>query len=186
MPCTRRTASRDYKWKINSPSPVTAVVMRRNMIHRLHLKIFADYYQFYVWDPIASGQTAPDDWNEQDVKNRAKVTEHVFVVSPIRNLEVPFSLEIYQADPKFHLNEWDHVVEASVNISSGRIEVHECTGGSHAELSIEPGIYGVRALYKGLSTITEDGLDGKDSYKLTMWKDGIQDFRIVKSFDKNA
>ena len=28
MPCTRRTASRFYKWKINSPSPVTATVMR--------------------------------------------------------------------------------------------------------------------------------------------------------------
>lgn len=28
MPCTRRTASRVYKWKINSPSPVTAAVIR--------------------------------------------------------------------------------------------------------------------------------------------------------------
>ncbi|TWT72670.1 hypothetical protein Pan14r_49900 [Crateriforma conspicua] len=28
MPCTRRTASRVYKWKTNSPSPVTADVIR--------------------------------------------------------------------------------------------------------------------------------------------------------------
>lgn len=31
MPCTRRTASRVYKWKLNSPSPVTAgVIVLRN------------------------------------------------------------------------------------------------------------------------------------------------------------
>ena len=30
MPCTRRTASRVYKWKINLPSPVTAAVLPLN------------------------------------------------------------------------------------------------------------------------------------------------------------
>ncbi len=156
------------------------------MIHRVHLQIFADYRQFYIWDPEASGQMAPEDWTDGDVQARAKVTDHVFVVCPLRNMEIPFTLEIHEAEPRFHMAEWNHIVEASIEIPSGRIEVHECTGGSHAELSVELGTYRVRALYKGLGTITEDGLDGNDSYTLTMWRDVPQNFRVLKSYEEVA
>ncbi len=156
------------------------------MIHRLHFRVFADYHQFYIWDPQASDQGAPEDWSEDDVRDRAKVTEHVFVVSPIRNMEVPFTLEVHETEPSFHMEEWDHIVEASIDVPSGRVEVHECTGGSHGEVSVAPGIYCIRALYKGLRTISDDGLDGNDSYLVTMWRDGDRDFRVLKQYNEEA
>lgn len=154
--------------------------MRVKMIHRIKLKIFADYNQFYIWDPKASGKVAPEDWTDQDVKNRAKVTDHVFVLSPARNAVVPFTLEIHTSEPKFSKSEWDHIVEASIKIPSGRLEVHECTGGSHAEISLEPGTYGIRAHYQALDSISEDGLEGKDFYFAALWKDRIRPFRLIK------
>ncbi|MES2709279.1 MAG: hypothetical protein V4726_21965 [Verrucomicrobiota bacterium] len=156
------------------------------MMHRLHFRIFADYHQFYIWDPEASGQLAPEDWTEDDVQARAKATEHVFVVSPIRNMEVPFTLEVHETEPLYQTAEWDHIIEASMNVCSGRVEVHECTGGSHGEVAVAPGIYGVRALYKGLSTLSDDGLDGDDSYLVTLWPDRNREFRMLKQYNEDA
>lgn len=125
------------------------------MIHRINLRVYADYYQFYIWDPEASNQIAPEDWTDEDVKNRAKFTDHVFVLSPVRNAEVPFTIEIHESEPSFDIDEWDHIVEACLKIPSGRLEVHECTGGSHAEISLLPGTYRIRAHYKALDSISE-------------------------------
>jgi len=156
------------------------------MRHRVHLQIFADYHQFYIWDPVASEQHAPEDWSDDDVEARAKVTDHVFVLCPARNTTVPLTLEIHDGEPDFQMAEWDHIVEASIEIPSGRIEVHECTGGSHADLSVEPGTYRVRAHYKSLDSITEDQLDGKDSYMVALWAGDNTPFRVVKPHPKTA
>ena len=156
------------------------------MIHRLNFSIFADYNQFYVWDPKASEQLAPVDWTDDDVRVRAKVADHVFVVAPIRNMTVPFTLEVHETEPRFHVAEWDHIVEASIEVPSGRIEVHECTGGSHGEVSVAPGTYGVRALYKGLGTISGDGLEGDDFYLVTIWPDHTKVLRVVKEYNDDA
>lgn len=151
------------------------------MEQSVSLKVFADYNQFYIWDREASDQMAPEDWTDEDVEARAKATPHVFVLSPVRNVEVPFVLEIHDSEPQFMSAEWDHIVEASIEIPSGQLEVHECTGGSLCEFRIDPGTYRVRALYKNLDSLSDDGLEGNDSYKATLWKAGKQEFRVLKA-----
>ena len=99
---------------------------------------------------------------------------------------MPFTLEIHDGDPGFQMAEWDHIVEASIRIPSGRVEVHECTGGSHANLSVEFGTYRIRAHYKSLDSIAEDQLDGKDSYMVSLWLGDETPFRVVKSHPKTA
>ena len=156
------------------------------MRHRVHLEVSADYHQFYVWDPVASEQKAPEDWSDEDVQVRAKVTDHVFVLCPARNTTVPFTLEIHESEPEFQAAEWDHIVHASIKVPSGRVEVHECTGGSHAELSVAPGIFRLRALYKALDSITEDQLGGRDSYVIALWPGEYTPLRVLKSHSKDA
>ena len=156
------------------------------MIHRIHLRILADYHQFYVWDPQASERMAPDTWSDENMADRMNATDHVFVVSPIRNMEVPFTLEVHERNPTFHMAEWNHIVEAPIDVPSGKIEVHECTGGPHAKISVEPGKYQIRALYKGLDTISEDQTKGKDSYLLTIWRDDSAKFKVLKRYSQKA
>ena len=124
---------------------------------------------------------APEDWNDDDVRARAKVTEHVFVVCPVRNMDVPVTLEIHDSEPPLNTAEWDHVVLASIRVPSGKLEVHECTGSSQAVLSVEPGTYRIRAHYKGLESLSENGLKGCDAYKIVVWRDIATPLTVIKN-----
>ncbi|HEV2691624.1 MAG TPA: hypothetical protein VG347_01880 [Verrucomicrobiae bacterium] len=152
-----------------------------NPCHRCRLTIFADYHQFYVLDPKKSGQHAPEDWSNQDVTNRAKIARGVVVICPIRDMAVPVEVSIWDSEPQVIFGAWQHVIEAPL-ATEGSIEIHECTGGSLACFSVDPGDYTVRGLYRGLDTLSEDGLEGKDFYEIQIWRSPCPDLRVVKQW----
>lgn len=153
-----------------------------NPRHRCRLSIFADYHQFYVWDPEASRRQAPEQWTDQDVADRAKVVPGVVVVCPVRNMEVPVEVGIWDSEPQVVFSAWQHVVEAPLS-TTGLIEIHECTGGSQACFTVGPGDYTVRALYRGLDTLSEDALEGKDFYEIQIWRSPCTSFRVLRRWD---
>ena len=130
--------------------------------------IFADYHQFFLWDHRVSPD-APTDYTEEDTTRRIKAAPFVVVIQPERNMDVPVEIEVTNAPPDLDLDAWDHVAEASLDVPSGRLELHECTGGSIDVLPVSAGTYRVRAYYGGLGTLSEDGLDGVDHYRIVLW-----------------
>ncbi|MEO1221811.1 MAG: hypothetical protein AAFY42_10745, partial [Pseudomonadota bacterium] len=68
-------------------------------------KIFADYFQFYLWDHGAQPD-APTDYLEIDNKNRLKVEENIIVVLPERNMTVPVSIALSDVEPALDLAHW--------------------------------------------------------------------------------
>jgi hypothetical protein len=151
-------------------------------LSRVSLKIFADYNQFYIWDADLADVCAPTDYTEVDVANRLKTGPGVVVVNPVRNMSVPVEIEIFDSDPDFHFNEWQHIGEAPLVITAGRIEVQECTGDSVAILPAPSAHCCVRALFNGLDTLSDDGLDGKDFYRIQIFPANIQTLRIIKKW----
>jgi len=145
------------------------------------LEIFADYRQFYVWD-AGAGPSAPIDYTDEDLRNRIKVGPNVVVIQPIRNMTVPVELEVCSSDPGVDLSRWDHVVECSLDVPTGALQVHECTGGPVLDLSVTPGTYCVRAHFGGLGLLAEDGLRGADHYRVSLWRQDIAPFRILKQW----
>jgi hypothetical protein len=154
----------------------------KNPRYRCRLAIFADYHQFYVWDPETSGRQAPEQWSERDVANRVKVIPGVVVVCPVRQMTVPVEVGIWDSEPQVVFNAWQHVAEAPLS-TRGQIEIHECTGGSHACFAVEPCDYTVRVLFRGLDTLSEDQLDGKDFYEIQIWKARCAGLRIIRRWD---
>jgi len=150
--------------------------------HRCRLAAFADYHQFYVWDPDGGRQQAPEHWSDQDVADRAKAVPGVVVICPIRNMTVAVEVGIWDSEPQVVFNAWQHAIEAPLN-TSGRIEIHECTGGPQACFTAEPGDYTVRALYRGLDTLSEDGLEGKDFYEIQIWKSRCASLRVIRRWE---
>ena len=65
------------------------------MLHRVQTTVFADYFQFYLWD-VRADPRAPEEWNDQDVSNRLKTALNVVVVCPVRNMVVPVTLELHE------------------------------------------------------------------------------------------
>jgi len=143
--------------------------------------IFADYHQFYLWDHEQS-PTPPIDYTDLDIDRRIKAAPFVVVIQPERNMEVRVTLEIRDAPPEDPLSEWDHVAEASLALPSGRMEIHECTGGSVDIVPIPPGTYRVRAYCGGFDTLSEDRMDGDDHYRIVLWPAAPADVRVIKQY----
>lgn len=151
---------------------------------RLHSKtfeVFADYHQFYLWDRGMTDR-APENYTEEDVRNRMKTGPHVVVIQPARNGTVPVAVEVHDADPGFALAEWDHIAEASLHLPTGQFQVHECTGGPVAEFEVEPGWYRVRSLGGGFATIDESGTAGGDHYRAVLWPAPPSELRVIKQW----
>lgn len=89
-------------------------------------------------------------------------------------------MEVDNSEPPYDPDEWDHIAEASLHLPTGRLQVHECTGGAVADFRVEPGWYRVRTFHGGFDTIDEWGIEGHDHYLAVLWPEPYSDLRIVK------
>jgi hypothetical protein len=149
-------------------------------VHRFDL--FADYNQFYVWDAGANPD-APTDYTDDDVRRRVKAAPHVVVIQPMRNMTVPVELEVCAVDPGYEASRWDHIAECSLFLPTGKLQVHECTGGAVLDLAVPPGSYRLRAHFGGLGLLSEDGLEGEDHYLVVLWPQAEAPLRILKQWE---
>jgi hypothetical protein len=143
--------------------------------------VFADYHQFYLWDANASPE-APTDYSDLDIERRIKTGPHVVVVQPERNMTVPVTLEVFKSPPALDMVAWDHVAEASLELPSGLLEVHECTGGSLDRIALAPGTYRLRACFGRLGELSEDGLEGNDHYEIAIWPAPSAPITVLKQY----
>jgi hypothetical protein len=149
--------------------------------HRLEL--FADYFQFYLQDESAEGNLA-ESWNRQAVRRLLALAPGTIGVGTVRNMTVPVVVQVRKSEPKADLARWDHVVECCVDIPSGRLVVAGCTDyfPDAARIEVSPGHYRGRVCYGGLNTLSEDGLEGEDHYKVVLWPAEPAAVRVLKQW----
>jgi hypothetical protein len=137
---------------------------------RHHFDLFADYHQFYLQDEPVQGNLG-DSWTQEATDRLLAITEGTIGVGTARNMTVPVEVEILQVEPRDSFDAWDQVNECSIDVQSGRIVVAGCTDyfPDAARIQIAPGMYRARIYYGGLDTLTEDGLDGEDHYRVVLW-----------------
>jgi hypothetical protein len=152
---------------------------------RKAFKLFADYHQFYLWDAGVDPE-APEDYTEEDVRRRIKAGPHVFVIRTERNMTVAVAVEVHDAEPPCSPGGWDHIAEASLDLPTGRLQVHESTGGVVAEFAVDPGWYRVRSLHGGFATIDETGLGGNDHYLAILWPAPPAELKVLKQWGPQA
>ncbi|MDQ3687197.1 MAG: hypothetical protein M3430_16600 [Acidobacteriota bacterium] len=134
-----------------------------------------------MWDQETNPE-APVDYTEEDVLRRIKAGPNVVVIQPERNMEVPVEVEVHDVEPGYVPDEWEHIVEASLHLPTGRLQVHECTGGVVAEFKVEPGWYRVRSFHGGFDTIAEYGAEGEDYYRVVLWPAPPAEVVVVKQW----
>lgn len=84
------------------------------------LSLFADYFQFYIQDEPASGDLS-EAWTEEATDRLLAVAPGTIGVGTVRNMDVPVVVQIHRGEPDDDFAEWDHVVEASVDVASGAL-----------------------------------------------------------------
>ncbi len=139
-----------------------------NTRHRFDL--FADYHQFYLQDELVQGNLG-DSWTQEATERLLAITDGTIGVGTVRNMTVPVEVEVVQAEPQDSFDAWDQVNECSIDVQSGRIVVAGCTNyfPDATRIEVVPGMYRARIYYGGLDTLSEDGLDGEDHYRIVLW-----------------
>jgi hypothetical protein len=152
-------------------------------LQRIAIEVFADYHQFYLWDRGVNPE-APVDYDDTDVERRIKTAPNVVVIQPGRNTTVPVEIEIHDNEPAYVADDWDHIAEASLELPTGQLEVHECTGGPVAQFAVSPGWYRVRSFHAGLGTIDDRGLEGRDRYRVMLWPESRIAVKVIKQWTR--
>ncbi|MDR6873426.1 hypothetical protein J2Y55_004450 [Bosea sp. BE125] len=148
----------------------------------IELAIFADYFQFYIQD-----ETANDDfgslWTDEAVERLFAASVQSVGVGTVRNMTVPVVVSLHAQEPPADFGEWDMVNEGSFTVRSGSVAIAGCTDylPDAPRLSVPPGSYRVRASYAGLDTVSEDGLEGDDFYRVQLWPAPTAPLAVVKA-----
>jgi hypothetical protein len=156
------------------------------MTQRFEFELFADYFQFYLQDESAKGDLS-DSWTQEAVDRLLAVAPGAIGVGTVRNTNVPVIVEVDNGEPASDdTNAWDQVNECSVEIRSGRIVVAGCTDyfPDAARVDVKPGWHRVRIYYGDLASLSENGLEGRDHYKVVLWNAAPGPLKVIKTRSK--
>ena len=134
----------------------------------IELILFADYHQFYLQDDDSRFGDLSDSWTPEATEKLLAIADHVVGVGTVRNMNVPVHISISSDLPALNPKDWDKINRATLACDTGRIVVAGCTDyfPDAKRLQVSPGMYDVVVAYKNLKSISEDGLDGDDSYHI--------------------
>ncbi|KZN37117.1 hypothetical protein [Pseudoalteromonas luteoviolacea] len=132
------------------------------------LELFADYFQFYIQDDKELNVNLADVWTDEAVANRLAESESIIGVGTARNMDVPVSIHISKSAQVIAEAEFDLINQTTILCESGMLVIAGCTDYFPEAMRIEltPGKYNVQIGYKNLEDISEDKLDGNDSYHI--------------------
>lgn len=152
-------------------------------MEKLELELFADYYQFYLQDDEQGKGDLDDAWSQEAVDRLLATTDYAIGIGTVRDMDVPVTVEMNNAKPSINPDEWEHIVLTSIKCETGRLVIAGCTDYFPDAIRIElkPGDYHVLVCYKGLDTLSDDGLDGDDMYHLFIYPGSPTDVNVIKS-----
>jgi hypothetical protein len=154
---------------------------QNKILHQHHLSFFTEYYQFYIQDSQTTSATGDTNfWNAEADKNRLAVVEGLLGVTVGKYAEIKVEVRVLTSKPMDH-DYPDHVVEASLNLPSGILQVKCCTNfDTQLELHLEKGCYRVRVSSFKLYTIKGD--EGDDSYIVEIWKSRAAKTKVLTKY----
>jgi len=151
-------------------------------------KLFADYFQFYLQDERVKTDLS-ESWTQEAVDRLLAVAPGMIGVGTVRNMIVPVVIEVSDEEPASDdASAWDQINECSLELQSGRIVVAGCTDyfPDAPRVDVKPGSYRARVCYGDLDSLSENGLEGRDHYKVVLWEAAPGPVKVIKSRSKQA
>ena len=147
--------------------------------------IFASHYQFYIEDPDFPVDTsAPDFWTETASNNRLAVGPGVLGIRTGSYGFVRLLTEAHDSPPEYLSGTWDHIIEAGLVITQGKLKLVGCLDDGNEEIfSVPPGHYRVRCYYSNLAESVDVG-EGGDWYVVQFWPGGPDEIKILERWDE--
>lgn len=144
--------------------------MAVKMIATYQFQLFADYHQFYLEDENIT-QDDNEIWTAEACEKLLAIAPGRIAIGTARNMTVPVTVEIWDREPDEGRSDWDKINDCGIDIDSGKLVILGCTDyyPDAARIELPPGRYHARIYYGGLETLSNDGLDGDDHYKIVLW-----------------
>ena len=145
------------------------------------LDFYTHYHQFYLVDKDSSFKTDSENfWTKQALEDKLAIEEGIIGIGTECYGHVKGELHILAtATTIINLETFDHVVEGSIDIKSGILQLWPCRANEPVlEMELEKGWYRVRAYSSNLESVEFD--EGDDFYKLEMWKQERTDRTVLK------
>jgi hypothetical protein len=139
----------------------------------LEFKIFADYSMIFVEDSSMNTEDRDIEWSDDDLKTMLYEMEGGFIIGTARNMDVPLIVIIHDARPAVNENKWDQIVQCGISLPSGTLSISGTSDyiDDYKKIELGQGLYNALVCYANLGSVSEDGLEGSDSYYLHIWPD---------------
>jgi len=151
------------------------------MIHKLNF--YTSYHQFYISDKASHQDTGDTNfWTENATHSRLAVGDGMLGVG----LECygQFKGELVLLDrmnEDIMYDQYDHIVEAGINIKSGTLQVLDCPNSNvELEVMINPGKYKARIYSLNLASVIGDS--GDDYYRIEIWPESNMERTVLKQY----
>lgn len=111
-------------------------------------RVRADHRQFWLVDARAAEEVGDlgEAWNDQAEADRVAVCAGAVAIGTASVCDVDVAVQVAEGAPPDHeVADWDHVVEASLEVTAGRVLLMGATGAVAASFGLPPGWWRVRA-----------------------------------------
>ncbi|WP_239133925.1 hypothetical protein [Rugosimonospora africana] len=132
------------------------------------MRLFADYYQIHLFDE-GSVTDLGEVWTEEAMADQLAVAEDAVAIGTAVNVFVEVAIEVLDRAPADDSADFDHVVEGSVEIRSGRLVVMGCTDfePDAARFTVPAGWLRVRVAKSNLEVAARLGIDSDEDHATT-------------------
>ncbi|TRZ45126.1 hypothetical protein [Robertkochia solimangrovi] len=158
------------------------------LISEFQSELFADYFQFNIQDEVVSGDLSKA-WTEEAVERLLAINQGTIGIGTVRDMDVQIYLKIFDSEPELMIdsNAINHINECDLEMSSDNLVIAGSTDyfPEAKRIKIGKGLFRVRVYYSNLEKLSDDRLDGEDSYEIHLWPtDKRTGIKILKN--KNA
>lgn len=146
--------------------------------------VFADYNTVLVLADGALPPAAGGGTVEEMFADHIAARPGLLCVGTARGARVPLTIHVTDAAPRDDLAVWDHVTQTEITTTTGRLRVMGVTDDEPQahHVHLPPGSYHARVYSGGLDTVSADGLDGEDHYRITLWPKILMPPEVVKRY----
>jgi hypothetical protein len=151
------------------------------------IRLYASHRQFYVQDSEPLGSSDSDDfWTEQACEDRLATADGLLAIGTGSYDFVRVRVQEHPSKPPLKLSEWDHVIEAGLDIRTRYLLVMGCLSTSGLFFRVRPGHYRVRCCQANLSASTDSTGDAGDWYLVQFWPTKRSGARVLKRWSGRA
>jgi hypothetical protein len=153
---------------------VVASIYDADMKPTKRFKLFADFGQIHVCDPMGAG-SLEEAWTPGASEDRIADGGDIVGIGAKESDDVEVSVEICASAPERDAAAWDHVTESSIDVASGELAVLGCTDELRKarRFPVKAGVWRVRASHANLA-------EGREWIRLQIWASRRRSPRVVK------